>query len=70
LIFVLKLDEVEIIRAQKMERVSIMLMNQALDNNIDFNSEKYFSAQLERNLAHHFISSAPRVTQDSQVFFD
>jgi len=50
LIFVLKLDEAEIIHAQKMERVSITLMNRALDMSLDPNSSKYFSVQSEREI--------------------
>jgi len=42
LIFVLKLDEAEIIYSQKMECVSIILMNRTLDMDIDPKSDKYF----------------------------
>ena len=50
LIFVLKLDEAEIIHAQKLERVSITLMNRALDPLIFPGSPKYFSVQCERDV--------------------
>jgi hypothetical protein len=50
LIFVPKLDEAEIIHAQKLERVSITLMNRALDPSILPGSPKYFSVQCERNV--------------------
>ena len=47
LIFVLKLDEAKIIHAQKLERVSITLMNRALDPSISPTDPKYFSVQSE-----------------------
>lgn len=50
LIFVLKLDEAEIIYGQKMERLSITLMNCALNMDIDLKSDKYFSVQSEREI--------------------
>ena len=42
LIFVLKLDEAEIIHGQKLERVSITIMNWALDASIEKNSHRFF----------------------------
>jgi hypothetical protein len=50
LIFVLKLDEAEIIHGVKMERVSLTLMNRDLDNRILPNSDRYFSVQSEREI--------------------
>ena len=50
LIFVLKMDEAEIIHAQKLERVSITLMNRALDATILPNTTEYFSVQSEREI--------------------
>jgi len=50
LIFVLKLDEAEIVHAQKLERVSITLMNRALDPSISPMDPKYFSVQSEREV--------------------
>jgi hypothetical protein len=50
LIFVLKLDEAEIVHGQKLERVSITLMNRALNNNIEVGSPKYFAVQSEREI--------------------
>jgi len=47
LMFCIKLHEAEIVHAQKFERMSLTLMNRALDNNIDPQSEKYFSMQSE-----------------------
>jgi hypothetical protein len=48
LIFVLKLDEAEIVHGQKLERVSITLMNRALNPDICKGSPLYFSVQSER----------------------
>lgn len=64
LIFVLKLDEAEIIHGQKMERVSITLMNRALDSTIDFNSERYFSIQSEREIWPIASFQVPRESYD------
>ena len=50
LIFVLKLDEAEIIQAQKLERVSIRLINWAFDPLILPGSPKYFSVQCEKDV--------------------
>jgi hypothetical protein len=50
LIFVLKLDESEIVKGQKIERVSITLMNRALDPSINSNDDRYFSVQCENNI--------------------
>lgn len=48
--FVLKLDESEIIKGQKLERVSITLMNRALDLDINENHPSYFSVQSENEI--------------------
>ena len=45
LTFVLKLDEAEIMHGKKFERVSISLMNRALDPEVIKNDERYFSVQ-------------------------
>jgi hypothetical protein len=44
LIFVLKLDEAEILHGKKFERVSLILMIRALDPKTQKDSSKYFSA--------------------------
>ena len=41
----IKLDESEIVKGQKMERVSITLMNRALDPGVTPKDPKYFSVQ-------------------------
>jgi len=43
LIFVLKMDETEIVHDQKFERVSITLMNHALNPNVNIKGQEYFS---------------------------
>ena len=43
--FVLKLDECEILKNKKMERVTITLMNRALDPSISSKDPRYFSVQ-------------------------
>lgn len=51
LIFVLKMDEAEIIKGEKMERVSITLMNRALhEPNLPKNHDKYFPIQAEGDI--------------------
>ena len=50
LIFVLKLDEAELVHGVKMERFSITIMNRALDSSIDPESDRYFSIQAEREV--------------------
>ena len=50
LIVVLKLDEMELVNMEKYERVSITLMNRALDPNLDKESDKYFQVQFEDHL--------------------
>ena len=48
--FVIKLDESEIVKGQKMERVSITLMNRALDPRVTPKDPKYFSVQSENDI--------------------
>jgi hypothetical protein len=48
--FVLKLDEAEIMHGKKFERVSITLMNRALDPEVIKNDERYFSVQSEQEI--------------------
>ena len=50
LIFVLKLDEAEVLHGKKFERVSLTLMNRALDPEIQKNDDKYFSVQSEQEI--------------------
>lgn len=50
LVFVLKLDEAEILRGKKFERISLTLMNRALDPDIQRNDERYFSVQSEQEI--------------------
>ena len=50
LVFVLKLDEVEVQREKKFERVSLTLMNRALDPEIRSSDERYFSVQSEQEI--------------------
>ena len=44
------MDEAEIVHAEKLERVSITLMNRALNPEILKNDAKYFSVQSEREI--------------------
>lgn len=48
--FVLKLDECEILKNKKMERVTITLMNRVLDQAIAKDDPRYFSVQSENNI--------------------
>ena len=48
--FVIKLDECEVVKEKKMERVTITLMNGALDTSLNEASLKYFSVQLEKHI--------------------
>ena len=48
--FVIKLDECEIVKEKKIERVTITLMNRALDPSITKTSSKYFSVQSEKHV--------------------
>jgi len=50
LIFVMKIDEVEIVHTQKLERISMTIMNRALDPTIIVGSPEYFSMQSEREI--------------------
>jgi len=50
LIFVMKMDEAQIIYNQKMERISITFMNRALDESLTVDSDRYFSVQSEREI--------------------
>src|SRR5579875_3209738 len=47
LVFVLKMDEAEIIHGRKFETMNLMLMNHAFDTSIQKNDDKYFSVQSE-----------------------
>lgn len=44
------MDEAEIVHTEKLERVSITLMNRALNLEILKNDDKYFSVQSEREI--------------------
>lgn len=48
--FVLKLDECQIVKERKLERVTITLMNRALDPLITKDNPKWFSVQSENNI--------------------
>ena len=50
LIFVLKMDEAEIVYGEKLECICITLMNRALNPEIVPGSNAYFSVQLERDI--------------------
>ena len=50
LVFVLKLDEAEVLREKKFEHVSLTLMNRALDPEIQCNDERYFLVQSEQEI--------------------
>ena len=48
--FVIKLDENEVIKGHQLERVSLTLMNKALDASIIKKDERYFSAQSKNEI--------------------
>ena len=48
--FVLKLDECELLKCKKMERVTITLMNRALDPSITKKDARFFNVQSENNI--------------------
>lgn len=48
--FVIKLDECELVKESKMERVTITLMNRALDPTITTTDPRWFSVQSESNI--------------------
>jgi len=50
LVFVLKMDETEILYGRKFESVSLTLMNCTLDSSIQKTDDKYFSIQLETKI--------------------
>jgi hypothetical protein len=50
LIFVIKLDEAEIVHSQKLERISITIMNRALNPDITVDSPEYIAVQSEREM--------------------
>ena len=50
MIFVLKLDEAEVLQSKKFERVSLTLMNRALDPDVQKSDERYFSVQSEQEI--------------------
>lgn len=47
LVFVLKMDEAEIMHGRKYERVSLTIMNRALDTSIEKSDDRYFLVQSE-----------------------
>ena len=57
---VVKLDEMELVNMKKYERVSITLMNHALDPSLDKTSDKYFQVQSEEHLFWLGIFSSQR----------
>lgn len=48
--FVIKTDEFKIVKEKKVERVTITLMNRALNTSIKPGNLKYFSVQFEDNI--------------------
>ena len=48
--FVVKINECKIVKEKKMQRVTITLMNRALDPSITKTSSKYFSVQSEKHV--------------------
>jgi hypothetical protein len=50
LVFVLKLDEAEVQKDKKYERVSLTLMNRALNLEIQGDDDRYFSVQSEHEI--------------------
>lgn len=48
--FVIKMDECEIVKEKKVERVIIALMNRALNTRIKLGNSKYFSVKSEENI--------------------
>lgn len=48
--FVIKIDECELLKCKKMERVTITLMNRALDPSITKEDARFFSVQSENNI--------------------
>jgi hypothetical protein len=50
LIFMIKLDEAQIVHSQKLELVSVTLMNRALDSSIDKNDPRYIKVQSEHEI--------------------
>ena len=48
--FVLKLDECQVVKERKLERVTITLMNRALDPSIRKGDPRWFSVQSENNI--------------------
>jgi len=64
LIFVIKLNKAKVVHGQKMERVSISMMNCALDNKINTKSKEYFSVQSEREIWPVATFQIPRETNE------
>jgi hypothetical protein len=50
LVFVLKLDEAEVQKSKKYERVSLILMNRALNPEIQGDDDRYFSVQSKQEI--------------------
>ena len=48
--FVTKLDICEIVKKKKIERVTIIMMNEAFDPSITKTSSKYFNVQFKKNV--------------------
>ena len=69
--FVLKLDESEIVKNQKLERVSLTLMNRALDAVIKPGDPWYFSVQSENDIWCLAAFEVPKETLDIlKMFFN
>ena len=50
LIFVIKLDEMELLNNEKYEIISVTLINRAMDPNIEVTDKKYFSIQSKNHI--------------------
>ena len=69
--FVLKLDESEIVKNQKLERVSLTLMNRALDAVIRPGDPRYFSVQSENDIWWLADFEVPKETHEIlKLFFN
>jgi len=64
LIFVIKLNKVEVVHEQKMEQVLISVMNCTFDNRINTKSKEYFSVQSKREIWLVATFQIPRETNE------
>ena len=69
--FVIKLDESEIVKGQKLERVSMTLMNRALDPIITKKDPRYFSVQSKNEIWWLAAFELPKEDHETlKVFFN